>query len=317
VLGRGVAFGVDVVFNRNARRLGTSSEERLALTATAKRGGARVHETHTVEQLDRVARTVASRGADAVVLVGGDGSCMMGLTALARAFGDSPMPRIAFAPAGTVCTIARNLGIVAGAGAQRLLGAVCNGTARTTQQSTLRIRDDTGSQRIGFIFGAGLVSRFFEVYDASPGGLRAAAAIAARVFGGSFVGSSLARRVLDPVACRLTMDASIHPARAWSLVVASVLRDVGLHCLVTYRAGEENDRFHVVASGLPPSALGPQMPRVLAGRPLRGEPRVDALAASLRIDFQEENSGYVLDGDVMLARWVSVQTGPTLSVLVV
>jgi hypothetical protein len=37
----------------------------------------------------------------------------------------------------------------------------------------------------------------------------------------------------------------------------------------------------------------------------------------LRIDFQEENSGYVLDGDVMRARWVGVQPGPTLSVLVV
>jgi diacylglycerol kinase family enzyme len=242
---------------------------------------------------------------------------MMGLTALAQAFGDGPMPHIAFAPAGTVCTVARNLGIVAGAGAQRVLRAACNGTARTTRQSTLRIGDDTGSQRIGFIFGAGLVSRFFEVYDASPGGLRAAAAIAARVFAGSFVGSSLARRVLDPVACRLTVDESMHAARTWSLVVASVLRDVGLHCLVTYRAGEQSERFHVVASGLPPSALGPQMPRVLAGRPLRGEPRVDALAASLRIDFQEENGGYVLDGDVMRARWVRVQPGPTLSVLVV
>jgi hypothetical protein len=65
-----------------------------------------------------------------------------------------------------------------------------------------------------------------------------------------------------------------------------------------------------------PGALGPQMPRVLSGRPLRGEPRVDALAASLRIDFDQEDGGYVLDGDVLRCRWASVQPGPALSLLV-
>lgn len=311
-----MALGVDVILNRNARGLGDSRADRRTLAATAQRQGARVHETRTAEDLHRVAEAVANRGADAVVLVGGDGSCMMGLSALAHAFGDRPIPRIAFAPAGTVCTIARNLGTRTGAGAERLLRAVCNGTARATSQSTLRVRDDAGSERVGFIFGAGLVSHFFGVYDASSRGLGAAASIAARVFAGSFVGSALARRVLDPVACTITVDGSKHSARAWSLVVASVLRDVGLHCLVTYRAGEEQERFHVVASGVPPSALGPQMPRVLAGRPLRGEPRVDTLAASLRIEFDQDSGGYVLDGEVMRARWASVQLGPTLSVLV-
>jgi diacylglycerol kinase (ATP) len=310
-----VAPGVDVILNRNARRLGNPTERR-ALTATAQSHGARVHETRTAEDLRRVAQAIANHGSDAVVLVGGDGSCMMGLSAIAQAFGDRPIPRIAFVPAGTVCTIARNFGVRSGAGAERLLRAVCNGTARATPQSTLRVRDDVGSERVGFIFGAGLVSHFFGVYDASPRGLGAAAAIAARVFAGSFVGSALARRVLAPVACRITVDESEHSARAWSLVVASVLRDVGLHCLVTYRAGEEQERFHVVASGLPPGALGPQMPRVLAGRPLRGEPSIDALATSLRIEFDEDRGGYVLDGDVMRARWARVESGPTLSLLV-
>ena len=64
-------------------------------------------------------------------------------------------------------------------------------------------------------------------------------------------------------------------ARAWSLVLASVVRDVGLHMWVTPHAGEALDAFHAVASPLGPRALGPQMPLVLAGKKLRGRGHVD------------------------------------------
>jgi hypothetical protein len=92
---------------------------------------------------------------------------------------------------------------------------------------------------------------------------------------------------------------------------------LGLHLLATYRAGERLDRFHVVASGLPPRSLGPQMLRVLAGRHLKGDPRIDALAYSLRIRFEEaHDAAYVLDGDVFRAREARVEVGPVLPLLV-
>src|ERR1019366_7805919 len=100
--------------------------------------------------------------------------------------------------------------------------------------------------------------------------------------------------------------------RGWSLVLASVVRDVGLHLLVPYRAGEELERFHLVASGLAVRALAEQLPRVLVGRPLVGEPRIDSLARSLRIAFEGVDGGYVLDGDVFWARAATVEAGPVL-----
>ncbi len=306
---------VEVVLNRNARRLREGSALSRSLTVAAGQSGARLHVTTSLEELDEVARGIASRAPDSVILAGGDGSCMAGLSALTRAYAGAPLPHVAIAPGGTVSTIARNLGLGGAGRAERVVGAVLAGSVRAVHRPTLRVRDDK-DERVGFIFGAGLVSHFFTIYEASPRrGLTRAAQIAARVFAGSFVGGALAERVLAPVHCKIGVDGAVHPAAAWSLIVASVLRDVGLHFLVTYRAASDRERFHVVASGLAPRELGPQLPRVLAGRPLRGEPRIDALATAVQIDFAEEDGAYVLDGDFFVTRKVTVAMGPLITVL--
>lgn len=309
-----MAASVDVVLNCNARRLRGSGGLRDKLILEAERGGARVHETRDIGGLEGVMRDIARHGTDAVVLAGGDGSCMAGVTELARAFGEAPLPAIAFARAGTVGTIARNIDCGRRA-PDAVIRDVCRGAARATDWPTLRVEDADGRSHIGFIFGCGLVERFFEVYDASARGAGAAAGIAARVFAGSLVGSKFARHLLEPVSCKASIDGNGLGATSYSLLVASVVRDVGLGLRLTYRAAEEPERFHVVASGLPPESLGPQMPRVLAGLPLRGEPRIDDLARSLRVDFTAEGSGYVLDGELLRTRWVNVVAGPVLRLL--
>ncbi len=332
-----MAAGVDVVFNRAARAArqsgwrGGPSALRDAIFAAARRGGARVHETRDLDELEQVARAIASRGTGAVILAGGDGSVMRGLSALAQAFGGAPLPPVGFAAGGTMCTIARNHGMRGNAAvwAERLVRAACAGTATVRRVPTLRVHDgvrDGGHEagavtgvgdRLGFIFGTGMVARFFEVYDRAPRqGLVTAAGLAARVFAGSLTGSAFARRMLEPAACELTVDGSTKAARTWSLVLASVVRDVGLHFLVPYRAGEEVERFHAVASGLPSRELGRQLPRVLAGLPLKGEPRVDTLARSLHVSWGNGGGAYILDGDLFRASAVTVEAGPAIALLV-
>jgi diacylglycerol kinase (ATP) len=314
-------MNVDILLNLNVRRLESDTALRRTVlgASAAATPPPRVHQTRTLEELDCTAREIAMRGTDGVVLAGGDGSHMAGVTALSRAFGDV-LPPVGIAPCGTVCTVARNFGSkgTARQWTERLVHAACSGAFSLKEKSTLRVRDDNGGQRVGFIFGAGLVASFFDqYYGSSRRGLGAAAIIASRVYAGSLVGSRLAKGVLSPMGCTLCVDDTPHAMRRWSLVLASVVRDVGLHFIVTYRAGERTDRFHVVASGLPPRALGPQVVRVLAGRPLGGEPRIDTLARSLRVRFDEERgSAYVLDGDVFRAGEACVECGPRLPLLV-
>jgi diacylglycerol kinase family enzyme len=307
---------VDIIVNCNAHRLRKEGPLRATIAREARTFGARVHETQTIDELERVARAIAQRGTGSVVLAGGDGSHMGGLSALARAHGGT-LPPVALAPGGTVCTVARNLGMHGGdvAWTERLLRSVCEGHARQERRPTLRVRDDAGGDRVGFIFGAGLVARFFDAYYAAPRqGLASAGVLAARVFAGSLVGSASARSLLAATPCKLTVDGEPAGGESWSLVLASVVRDVGLHILATYRAGERADRFHLVASGLSPNALGRQVPRVLAGRPMRGQSNVDALARALHVAFPAATS-YVLDGDVMRAHTVDVESGPTIELL--
>jgi diacylglycerol kinase family enzyme len=307
---------IDVVVNRNARRLGDGSPLRREIEQVCRREGARLHVTGDLAALDLVADVIARDGTDGVVLAGGDGSTMAGVSALARAFGGS-LPPVGLAPGGTVGTIARNLGAGSGAPwAKRLLAAACARGVDVAPRPTLRLAAAPERDRVGFIFGAGLVARFFDEYYASPRpGLGVAAGIAARVFAGSFTGAALSKRVLARAECTLELDGVTRANRGWSLVLASVVRDVGLHVLATYRAGSAAGRFHAVASGLSPKALALQVPRVLAGSPMTGEATVDELVGSMRVSF-DEPTAYVLDGELFRAREVRITAGPALPLMV-
>lgn len=311
-----MSIRVDVIVNRSARRLVADDGPRASLLRAA-RGRAAVHETRSLSDLDAVARSLAARGTDAVILAGGDGSYMAGTTALFRVFG-AFMPRIGFAPGGNMGTVAKNWGMRGSRAryAARIVRAVTEERARLTRRATLRVRDASGGDRVGFIFGAGLVANFFDAYYASERpGYAAAATIVARVFAGSFYGGELASRVLAPTPGRLVVDGDLAAPRAFSLVAASVVRDLGLHMIVLHRAAERADRFHFVASPLSGRRLGPQLPRVLLGKRLRGAGHVDTLAAEAEVTFTGEPSAYVLDGDVFNASRVTISAGPVLDYL--
>ncbi|HSO34818.1 MAG TPA: diacylglycerol kinase family protein [Labilithrix sp.] len=319
------------IVNRRARRLASETASRALLDVLrARRSGVRVIETQTMAELDAAADELAREVPDAIVLAGGDGSYMAGVTALARAFreagrGPEALPAIALAPGGTVSTVARNWGfkgggLFSGGGdaaryAARLLDAASAGRAELTRRPTLQVVDDTAT-RVGFIVGAGLVSRFFEVYDDDGArGYGGAAKIVARIFAGSFAGGRLARRVLTPVPCSLEVDGVPASFDAASLVCASVVKNLGIGMRLLYRAGDEQHRFHIVASALGPSLLGPQLPLVLAGQPLLGRGRVDALAKHVTLRFPERDGAYVLDGELVRAEHVEITPGPVLRVL--
>ncbi len=296
-----------LIVNRHARRLAAG-----ALLETLRSvQHARVIETASLGDLEQAAHEIHREHGELVVLAGGDGTYMEGVTALSRAFGDSPLPKIAFAPGGTVCTVARNWGLRGDhmQYTRTLLDAIAGERITVTKRPTLRV-----GARIGFIVGAGLVSRFFEEYEAAGApGYGGAAKIVARVFGGSFVGGALAKRILTPVPCTIEVDGTPAPFDRTSLFCASVVEDLGLGMRLLYRAGERADRFHVVATPLGPARLGPQMPLVLAGRPLLGT-RVDALAREALLRFSSEDA-YVLDGELLRTREIRIVPGPEIDLV--
>ncbi|WP_437620769.1 diacylglycerol/lipid kinase family protein [Sorangium sp. So ce1151] len=323
---------IDVIVNTRARRY-RAGPALIGRMAAACAGGAELHPTSSVAELAAVCDRIARRGTDLVAISGGDGSFMAGVTALARAFGERSLPPLALLPGGTVATVARNWGTSGDPAAllARIVrdhrdlrsGAAVRGAVR---RPTLRARATTRSgveERIGFIFGTGLVASFFDVYYERGGdGYSAAARIVARVFVESFYGGACARRVLDPLPCTIEVEGRQLAPRAWSLICSSVVRDLGIHMQVTYRAGEDLDRPHLVASALPPRGLGPRAPLVLAGRRIGGKDHFDDLVRDFTVRFGASTGAasldegpYILDGDPLRASEIRISAGPSIDVL--
>lgn len=267
-------------------------------------------------ELDRVARQIMHSPPSAIVLVGGDGTYLAGITALHQAAPEKALPPIAFARAGTVSIVARNWGSEKDAAATVRAVLEPRDTWTVTRRPTISVAERGGATRIGFTFGTGLVATFFDEYNRrGAGGNATALVLILRLFVGGLRGDSFARGILSPLTCRLTVDGVSHDASAFSLILASVLRDVGLHHHVAYRAGEDPERPHVIASVLPARDLALNWPRVLLGRPISDPNGLDRLAREIRVEFPNGGGPYVLDGDTFRAETVTVSAGPTIPVV--
>lgn len=311
---------IDVIVNTSARRHAKNPSLFKRMRGLCE-GAAAIYPTVHIADLDAATRAIAARGSDLVVLSGGDGSFMAGVTALARAFGDDHLPALAFLPGGTVATLSRNWGTTGDP--VTLLRQILDlrRALATTVRSTLRVTAELSSaieERIGFMFGTGLVARFFELYyGAGARGYAGAARMVARIFVESFYNGAYARRVLDPLPCSIEVEGRPLAPSAWSLVCAAVVRDLGIHMQVTYRAGEDPARIHLVASPLSSRALGPRAPLVLAGKRIGGEGHFDDLVRGFAIRFPDPapDGPYVLDGDMLRAKVVRVRPGPRIRVV--
>lgn len=297
--------------------------ERLTALKQLAHGRAIVHETTQVGEVAHVIEQALEDDVGLLVLAGGDGTFMSGVSALDRAVRKAqergrhrPMPRVGLLPLGTVGTIAKNLGEHGDPLALLARWLDAPTEVHALPRPTLRVSTPDAEDRVGFIFGTGLVARFFEVYEAGGAkGIPLAAKIVARVFVESFTGGPLAKQILTPMPCELWIEGERQPAPGFSLLCAAVVRDLGLGMKVCYRAAEEPDRVHLVASSLAPQLLGPRAPYVLMGRSIGGPGHVDRLVRELEVRFPDATGAYVLDGDMFRAKSVRVQKGPIIPIV--
>lgn len=302
------------VLNRNAGRF-KKRPDLVAAVAREVGGRADVFATASRDELRDAARRIVETGASPVALCGGDGTYLASITAIASAAGEAPLPTFVLVRSGTVSTVARNW-----RGPKDVLATVRRICERpetfiVAERPTLAIDDARGRQHVGFTFGTGLVANFFVEYEKQgAGGNWTALAIVLRVFTESFTNGPLAKQILTPLPCRITADGALLSPEGYSLVVCSVLRDLGLHMLVTHRGSEDPSRPHLVASPLSPRTLGPQWPLVALGKPLIGSHNFDDLVREFTVEFPTDEGPYVLDGDMFRSRRVTVRAGPPIRV---
>jgi diacylglycerol kinase family enzyme len=301
---------IAVVLNPNA--LGVRRAPGLADRLRAVLDGAgEVVVTRTSAELAAAARRFAGDGVALVAVCGGDGTNLSTLTELVRAYGPARVPTFAILRGGTVNTIAGNLGIRGRPHEvlARLVGAVRAGQVPTVGQDLLEVNG-----LHGFLFASLMGARFLEAYY---GGMRPgpawAAILAARTVASSLLQGHFARWLFAPAEVELTVDGERVADARFRLLVASVVRDVGIGMKVTWRAGLAERRFHLVASGLSTTSMALQLHKVLAGRPLGGAPHLDRLAERVRLQFAQPQT-YTLDGDLFRAKEVEIAIGPRVAI---
>ena len=301
-----------VVLNPNA--LGVRRDPALGERLRAVLGsGGEVVATRTPAELRTTVERFADRGVDPVCICGGDGTNLSTISQLIERLGEARLPRFAILRGGTVNTVAENLGIRGRP--EEILGRL---VARLRAGRPLaEIGQDllSANGMYGFLFAAAMGARFLEAYYGAPvQGAAAASVLAARTAASSLVQGRYARWLFDPVPMELSADGEALPLDRARLLLASTVPDVGIGMRVTWQAGREPGRFHFVASGLSTTSMALQLPRVLGGRPLQGQPHVDRLARQVDLRFARAES-WTLDGDLFRGEEVKLRIGPRIRIV--
>lgn len=302
---------IGVILNPHAHAVKRRPGMRERLAAILGSRG-EVVETRSPEDLTHALDRLMGSGAQVIATCGGDGTNLSTITELVRKFGATRLPAFALLRGGTVNTVAENLAI-RGQPEELLARLIAR---REAGELSLRGQDLLHvSGRYGFLFAAAMGARFLEAYyerrEPGPGW---AALLAARTIASSLVYGPFARRLFSEVPAELEVDG--RPERAVShprLLLASTVPDVGIGMRVTWQAGRQPGRFHLIASHLSTAKMALQLPRVLAGRPLAGSPHLDVLARSAHLRFPSPEP-FTLDGELYRAREISIEIGPRLSI---
>jgi diacylglycerol kinase family enzyme len=299
---------IGVIINPQAMGVRRRRGLRDRLQALAGRW-AEVVETRTPADLR--AAIERFRGLPVIATCGGDGTNLSTITEVVRACEGKPLPTIAILRGGTVNTIAENLGIHGEPDAifERLVGWVARGEEVPSRgQDLLQVNG-----LYGFLFASLMGARFLEAYY---GGLRPGPAwaglLAARTVASSLVKGPFSRWLFSPVELTLTVDGERpRDITRPRLLLASTVPDVGIGMKVTWQAGRQPGRFHLIATELSTTKMALQLHKVLGGRPLSGGPHLDVLAKSATIEFAQPQT-YTLDGDLFRETRVDIAVGPRL-----
>jgi diacylglycerol kinase (ATP) len=270
--------------------------------------------------LASTAERFRDRGVEVLCVNGGDGTIHQVLTAMARAYGDAPLPAFAVLRGGTMNIIADSVGVRLGAEATlgRIVEALHAGEELpTTTRRLLRVDLDDQAPYYGFLSGNGLIARFLELYYEQPDPTPLdAGLLLARGAASALVGGALIRRLTRPYSGKVAVDGVELPGERWAAVAIGSIEQMGLGFRVFPRLAESPDWFQYVALGGSVADVARELPSLYRGRGVhRPADRTD-LATELLMTSPEPVQ-LMIDGDfyVASAGRVRYSLGPSVRFL--
>lgn len=266
------------------------------------------------ERVHAVAEGVRERGASIVAIIGGDGTVSSVLTALHRAYGPDPLPRIALLRGGSMNTVANAFGLSRGTPESLLEKLLHSGARPVWPRATLEVEG-----RLGFLFTGGALVGFLDtLYSNSQLGKGPLGAFSLLSIGSvqALTGGSLFRKIDTPLVATLVIDGTEHPERRYFGFAVGTVEQVGLGFKPFRLARECQDQFQIFAFHGSAQALVRELPKIYRGQPMTRGIGFDPLARKLEIVTQDGEVPYALDGDVYRAKSpLFVRVGPKVEIV--
>jgi diacylglycerol kinase family enzyme len=281
-------------------------------------GDGEVRDAATPEELGRAVEAFRAAGIDTLGINGGDGTNHVVLTAVARAWGGAPLPRLLVLRGGTMNTLAANHRL-RGSPERILHEALARRRAGlplpAADRDLLRVEADGGPPGYGFIFATGGAVAFLERYYAArrPSPLRAWLLVA-QAAGSALVDGPLARAITARQPLRIEADGEEWPDASYLTLAAGTVPSMGLGFEALARCDEQPGFFHAVGvhGSLPQVAR--LLPRVHRGAPWRRRAALDAVVRELLVEG--EGIRFTVDGDLYgPSRRLRLSTGPAVEVI--
>lgn len=305
--------GIGVVLNPHSKRYrkDPAKLEQMAFIVGDKGSFA---STQNLSDIDRVAQEFKKKEIEILALSGGDGTNHLTLTSFIKAYGDQPLPRIAFLRGGTLNTVAYSCGVY-GSPEKNLSNLIYkyheDEPFETTEVDIMRI-----NEHYGFIWGCGLISKFMESYyrDGVPSPSQAAWTLA-RAVGSALLNGPYARSLFEKMEAEVIVDGQKWSLPDYSAIFAGSIEYLGLAFKVFYLARKVK-KFHAIGFSLLPRTVLPYVPAMFFGRPSGCPNHVEQVATEMTVTLSQPTS-FTIDGDIYppVDRF-KISIGPRLTVIV-
>lgn len=299
-----------LVVNPRAKR----ASQRRALVSTLKRVlGASTHIrcSGSIDELEEMACECRQGEYEAVGICGGDGTVHHTLSAFEREYGDDNLPPVLLLNGGTTNTVSHSIGLRGRPEviARRFRKAVEEDTLQTVSRSTMR-----EGQRLCFVFGVGMITRFQHAVYAGSGqhGRWSAAGVILHTMASTAVGGPFSRDLFSLWKGTLQVDGTQLPHGSYTAVLAQTIENLALGFRPMYRALERPGTFHVIAGCMSGGEVLRKIPHLFWGKPIEGKGTYDDICAEIRLVPKGE-SEYSMDGDLYpMTEALVLRAGPEI-----
>ena len=273
-------------------------------------------ETRSFDDLYRVVEDFHRAQIDIIGINGGDGSLHVVVTAFAKVYRDSPLPKFAILRGGTLNTIAAGLGIKGTP--QSILSMLVEKFHANEDFVTKRVKTVGAGDKFGFLFGNGIIYNFLDAYYSTGHPSPATGAqILAQGLASVAVNGPFSKKLMSRVKAHVTADGERWAQEDYLTIAAAGVPQIGLGFTPWYRYDEDPERLHVLGIHCSAAGFATQLPNVFRAKPMRRDLVIDRLAKEIIIE-SEEKPGYMFDGDLYPdgEERLVVTCGPSLDIII-